>query len=545
MSVPVPLEISHWPKDESVPLIDHTVGSLLAERSGTHADTVAIVGMAHGSGEERRITYRELYREARGAAAGLLRLAEPGEHVALWAPNVIEWPIIQYGAALAGLVLVALNPGLRQDELAYILENSDAVVLLHADRNRDEDLGPAAAAMPAVCPGLRHVVSLSERERWTAAPDGLPDPAELRPEAPVMLQYTSGTTARPKGVLLSNRSLVNVAKLTLDTAEVPEGVVAVSPLPTFHTAGCVISTLGPLWLGGTMVLVGQFQPDAVLDLIEREGARLLFGVPTVLIAVLEAARRGGGRAPRLDTVLVGAANVPGPVIEAAKEVFGASVHNLFGQTELAPVLSMTRRNDPGEDVVSTVGRPVPQVECKIVDPATGEVQPLGVAGEICARGYQQLMEYYRDPVNTAQTVDAGGWVHTGDLGAMDARGVITLTGRLRDLIIRGGENIAPAEIESCLAAHDAVLDAVVLGVPDERLGEKVAAVVRLRDETADPREAEESLLAHCRQRLARYKVPQRWFFVTEFPMTASGKIPKFVLRDSIVEGDLIQEGKVS
>ncbi|MFF0449926.1 class I adenylate-forming enzyme family protein [Streptomyces sp. NPDC004609] len=530
------IEQSLWSRDESVPLTDHTVGSLLEERARELPSSPALIGTAHGTGAERRLTYAELYAEARRVAHALLRDARPGDFVAVWAPNVVEWPVIQYGAALAGVTLVALNPVLRPHDLAYALNHSRATVLLHADRSREYDLAAAVASVRADCPRLRHVISLSRWDGWLDGtdPDGALAPVD--PDAPAMLQYTSGTTGLPKGVLLRHRSLVNVAKLTLETAEVAPGSMCVNPLPMFHTAGCVISTLGPLWLGGCVALVERFEPGGVLELMRREGADVLFYVPMILGALLEAARTSDEPAPALRTAMGGAANVPRVMIEGAERTFGATVHNLFGQTELAPVLTMTRRSDSHDDLVLTVGRPLPQVDCKIVDPESGAVQPLGVPGEICARGYQQLLEYLHDPETTAATVDADGWVHTGDLGAMDERGVITLTGRLKDLIIRGGENIAPAEIESCLVEHDSVLEAAIVGVPDEKWGETVGVAVRLREAAAPGVRA--ALEAHCRAALSPYKVPQHWFHVPELPITPSGKVQRFKLLEAITEGRL-------
>lgn len=532
----VPLSTSLWVRDESVQLSDHTVGSLLAQRAHEHPDSLALLGTPHGAGAQRRLTYRELYGEAVRVARALLRLASPGEFVALWAPNVVEWPIIQYGAALAGVRLVALNPVLRASELAYALNHSESVVLVHADRSRDYDLAAVVASVRNDCRKLRHVISLSDWATWLESGDEGRSLPACDPEAPVMLQYTSGTSGRPKGVLLRHRSLVNVAKLTLETAEVGSGAVAVNPLPMFHTAGCVIGTLGPLWLGGCVVLVEQFAAAAVLDLIRDERADVLFYVPTVLGALLEVACASAEPAPQLQTVMGGAANVPRAMIEASESVFGASVHNLFGQTELSPVLSMTRRADSHDDLVRTVGRALPQVDCKIVDPVTGETQPLGISGEICARGYQQLVEYLHDRDATAQAVDAEGWVHTGDLGCMDDRGMIAVTGRLKELIIRGGENIAPSEIESCLMEHHAVLEAAVIGIPDEKWGEAVGAVVRLRTSPAPG--FRDELEAHCRARLAPFKVPQHWLFADALPMTPTGKVQKFKLMESVVQGSL-------
>jgi acyl-CoA synthetase (AMP-forming)/AMP-acid ligase II len=277
-----------------------------------------------------------------------------------------------------------------------------------------------------------------------------------------------------------------------------------------------------------MVLLPQFTPAAALAAIHDEGITVHMAVPTVLGAVLQAARTSETPPPHLDRVLVGGANVPGVMIEAVEQVFGASVHNLFGQTELAPVLTVTRRGDTREDQVHSVGRPLAQVEVKIVDPATGDIAPLGTSGEICARGYQQLVGYHDDAAATAAAVDTDGWLHMGDLGAMDERGVLTVTGRLKEIIIRGGENIAPASIENVLVQHPAVLDAAVVGLPDDTWGEVVAAAVRLRAPLDDP---QGELISWCRERIAPYKVPVRLEVVDAYPLTPSGKVQKFRLRD--------------
>jgi len=457
--------------DTSVGLVDHTVCSLLVERAAEHADRTALVGTRHGDGAEVRLTYAELLSEARHVATAISRMAEPGSYVALWAPNVVEWPVIQHGAAIAGVTLVALNPVLRLPELEYAVGHSGSTVLLHADVSRDYNMASVARQLGERLPSLR-LVSLGDRSSWRAdeIDDAVVAAAPSDPQAPVMLQYTSGTTGNPKGVLLRHRSLVNVAKLTMEYVGITPGEITVNPLPMFHTAACVIGTLGPLWIGGTQVLIEQFAPGPVLEKMRRENVRVLFFVPAVLGALLEAQRNDDTPAPRLDVALGGAAPVPASMIESAEKVFGASVVNVFGQTELAPVLTATRPGDSREDKLGTVGHPLPQVDVKIVD-AAGRVCAPGETGEICARGYQQLIEYLNDPDSTSAAVDDEGFVHTGDLGSMDERGYITLTGRLKDLIIRGGENIAPAEIENCLAAHPSVLEASVVGLPDSRMGE--------------------------------------------------------------------------
>lgn len=535
VKLPACLEWSYLSADTSTALEDCTVGGLLAERARTHGDVTALVGHRHDDGQELRLTYRELFDEASRVATALARLATPGDYVALWAPNIVEWPIIQYGAALAGVILVALNPALRPAELVYALRHSRARLLIHADRNRNHD---TAAAVSEIDTLEVRIVSLSSRTEWRSdsADAGVVSGAPADPEQPVMLQYTSGTTGTPKGVLLRHRSLVNVAKLTMEAAGISAASVAVNPLPMFHTAACVIATLGPLWIGGTQVLIDRFKPTAVLDAIRREEAEVLFFVPTMLTALIAAQRDSSTPAPRLSTCLGGASTISAELIEAAESIFGASVVKVFGQTELSPVLTATRPGDDRDDQLRTVGRPLPQVDCKVVEPTTGVVVPVGHPGEICARGYQQMVGYLHDPAATAATVDADGFVHTGDLGVMDERGYLTLTGRLKELIIRGGENISPVEVEACLAELDMVEEACAFGLPDERLGEVVAVVVVGCGPL--PNDVATQLHAHARKHLTPHKVPQRWFVASDLPRTATGKVRKFALADLIAQGTL-------
>jgi fatty-acyl-CoA synthase len=520
--------------DTRTPLVDMTVGALLAQRAATHPDREALIGVRHGSGETVRLSYRELFDEALRVAGALAQLTQPGDFVALWAPNVIEWPIVQYGAALAGVVLVPLNPALRDDELHYALTYSAADVLLHTDVNRDYPMAEVARRVTARIPGLQRI-SLSQR--WCAdAPDNalLAVRAPTDPAAVVILQYTSGTTGRPKGVVLNHRSLVNVAKLTMQAVGIVDGQRFLNPLPMFHTAGCVISTLGPLWAAGTVVLVDRFVPASVLDALRSERVDVLFYVPAMLSALVEAQHNVDVPAPRLRIVMGGASTVSAGLIDATERCFGGMVINLFGQTELAPVLSLTRPRDSAADRLHTVGQPLPHVDCKIVD-AAGHVVDVGVEGEICARGYQQFVEYLNDPQATAAALDADGFVRTGDLGMMDERGYLTVTGRVKELIIRGGENISPVEIEAMILQHQAVSQAVAVGLPDERLGEIVAAVI-LTPAPAD--DLKDQLVADLTARTAAYKVPARWFLADAIPVTPTGKTQRFALRDAILRGEL-------
>jgi len=294
---------AHRPADDTAELVDLTVGQLLAQRAESHGGQTALVGVRH-DGSPARLTYAQLYDEAARVAAALSALTERGSYVALWAPNVLEWAVIQYGAALAGMVLVALNPALRAEELEYALTHSRASVLLHADTNREDDL---TGVVVSVAPGLPNLecISLSERDRWQAAEasTAVLDAAPTDPDEAVMLQYTSGTTGRPKGVLLKHRSLVNVAKLTLEAVEVEHGSVCLNPLPMFHTAGCVIATLGPLWIGGTVVLVERFRPALVLEALRSEHVSVLFYVPAILGALLECQRSAPTPPPTVKVIM--------------------------------------------------------------------------------------------------------------------------------------------------------------------------------------------------------------------------------------------------
>ncbi|MEV4439420.1 AMP-binding protein [Streptomyces sp. NPDC049577] len=529
-----PLDVSSRPADTSVPLSPLTVGALLRKAAAEHADAVALVGVPEAAGPRRRWTYAQLLAEAESVAAGIRERVPLGGRVAIWAPNVPEWPVFAYAAALAGVTLVTLNPTLRAGELRHALGSSGAQMLVHAERSRAYDMAEVVRAVAPGLPGLRHVVPLGAWESLKG--DGpLPSEREITDAGvPAQLQFTSGTTGTPKAVLLSHRAVVNVARLTFEGLGVREGTTVVCPLPMFHTAGCVISCLGPLWTGGTFTLLERFTPAQLLDVLRESPGALLTSVPTVLGALVDAAA-GVAEPPVLSAVLTGAAPVRAQLITETEERFSTTVFNLYGQTELASVLTLTRPDDSAEQKTSTVGRPLPQVEVKITDPDTGEVVPLGVKGEICARGYQQMLAYHGDPGATARKVDADGWLHTGDLGSMDASGTVRIDGRLNDIIIRGGENISPAAIEEFLSTVPGVREAVVVGVPDENWGEIVAAVLQPAA-GAGPVPDVADIVARCKENLSPHKVPARWYLAGDFPLTASGKIQKFRVRELVAEG---------
>jgi fatty-acyl-CoA synthase len=328
---------------------------------------------------------------------------------------------------------------------------------------------------------------------------------------------------------------VNNARFTADRLQVPDGAAWLNPMPLFHTGGCVLAVLGAIWARATHIPI-NFDPGRALELVEAEAVQVMGGVPTMLIALLEHPDFASRDTSSLKSVLSGGATVPAELVRKVETALGVRFGIVFGQTEASPVITQTLLDDSPEDKAETIGQPHPQQEVKVIDPATGEIVPIGTMGEICSRGYNTMLGYLEMPEATAATIDAEGWLHTGDLGTMDERGYLRIEGRLKDMVIRGGENLYPREIEELLFSHPAVADVAVLGVPDERWGEELAAVVRRAPGHEGVTDAE--LRAFVRERLSPQKAPRRWAFVDELPLTPSGKIQKFVLRDRFTSGEL-------
>ena len=377
-------------------------------------------------------------------------------------------------------------------------------------------------------PALREVISFARWEAFCAqaAPDrALP---AVSPDAPAQIQYTSGTTGFPKGAVLHHRGIVNNARLYTARLGLGRGNVSLSAMPLFHTAGCAMSVLGAVVTRGTLILPPYFDPGLMLELIAAERPQTLLGVPTMLIGMLDHPGFRPGRHGIGTAVVTGGAVVPPALVGRVEAAFGAPLSIVFAQTEASPVITQTSPQDTAEDRARTLGRPLPQAEVKITDPASGQTVAPGVIGELCTRGYHVMTGYFWDPEKTAAAIDADGWLHTGDLASMDERGYCQIGGRLKDMIIRGGENIYPREIEQVLFEHPTVADVAVVGVPDATWGEQVAAFVRpAPGQKADPDE----LFAYCREHLAPHKTPRYWTVLEEFPQTPSGKIQKFVLRE--------------
>ncbi len=511
-----------------------TMGDLLRDAAREVPDRVALITGVPDRTARRQWTYAQLLAEAERAANALAATFAPGERVAVWAPNIPEWVITEFGAAMAGVVLVTVNPSFRAAEVAYVLNQSQSSGILVPPEFRGNPMLATVEAVQSECPSLRTIIRFDEWDDFLASGDAagaaLPD---VGPDDAVMIQYTSGTTGFPKGALLRHVGLVNNGAHVADRLGVTEGCVWVTTMPLFHTGGCVLCVLGSVAKRATQVLVEAFDPGLVLELFETYRANAMMGVPTMLIAMLEHPDFSGRDLSSIQVICSGGSTVPAPLVRRLEDELGAPFTIVFGQTECSPVATMTRPEDSTEDKAGTIGLPMPNVEVKIIDPLSGDTVKPGEVGELCTRGYHVMLGYFHDPEATAAAVDDEGWLHTGDLCSMDDRGYCRVEGRLKDMIIRGGENIYPRELEELLYRHPSVGEVAVVGLPDDRWGEVVGAFVRAAPgQTVD----KEALFAYCREQLSAQKTPSVWLAVDAFPLTGSGKIQKYLLREQWEKG---------
>jgi fatty-acyl-CoA synthase len=532
---------------ERAPLLDETIGVNLARTVAAAGDAEALVSRHQGL----RLTYRELWAEVDRAARGLLALGIAArDRVGIWSPNCAEWTVLQYATARVGAILVNVNPAYRPQELAYALRHSGVRLLVTAERFKTSHYLEMLASVRTDLPALEQVVTIAGQRadgpddlEWsellaagdTLAPDAVADrEATLGPHDPINIQYTSGTTGNPKGATLTHHNVLNNAAAMASVLGYTSADRVCIPVPLYHCFGMGIGNLGCTTSGATMVYPSPtFEPLATLQTVAEERCTSLYGVPTMWIAQLEHPRFDEFDLTSLRTGVMAGSPCPVEVMKRAVETMHArEVCIAYGMTETAPVSFITRRDDDLDRRVTTVGRVLPNVDAKVVDPATGETVPRGAAGEICTRGYIVMQGYWDDPEATAAAVDAEGWMHTGDLGVMDDAGYVNIVGRSKDMVIRGGENLYPREIEETLFEHPAVASAQVIGVPDELMGEELMAWVQLRD-GAVATDAE--LRAFCRERLAHFKVPRYWKFVDSFPMTVTGKVQKFRMRELAID----------
>jgi fatty-acyl-CoA synthase len=517
------------------PVRDITIGQLLVEAAEVVPDRIALITGIPDATARRQWTYAELLADAERAARALRARFEPGERVAVWAPNVPEWMILEFGCAMAGLILVTVNPGFRAHELEYVLNQSRSAGLFVMRDFRGNPMLATAEEVHPDCPELREIIPFDDWDEFMVGAEGFDgEIVEPDPMDPVMIQYTSGTTGFPKGALLHHRGLVNNGTHTADRMGIREGCVWITTMPLFHTGGCVCCVLGSVSKRATQILIEAFDPGLVLEMFDEYGGSAMLGVPTMLVAMLEHPSFADTDLSNIEGVVSGGSTVPGPLVERFEQELGAPFTIVFGQIECSPVASMSSPSDTIADKAGTIGSPMPGAEVKIIDPETGETAPVGTVGEYCTRGYHVMHGYYEMSEATAEAIDDGGWLHTGDLCAMDERGCCAVEGRPKVMIIRGGENIYPRELEELLFSHDAVGEVAVVGLPDDKWGETVAAFVRPAPGGAVDKDL---LFSYLREHLAPHKTPKQWFEVDDFPLTGSGKIQKFKLREQWVAGD--------
>ncbi len=498
------LSESYHPAGQSDEVRQTTVGGILREAARAAPEVTALIGGHPDPAGRRSWSYGELLADAERCAGALLARFEPGERVAVWAPNIPEWEVLEFGAALAGMILVTVNPAYKPGELAYVLEQSGSSGIFLTPEFRGNPMAEALQTVRDRLPRLREAIEFTAFEDFLSTGSAAQELPDVQPGDPVQIQYTSGTTGFPKGALLHHRGLTNNARLTLGAFGMTEGEVYVNPFPLFHTAGCGLGALGCVSHRLTHLPVLAFEPGLMLDLAEQHRATLLAGVPTVLIALTEHPTFARRDLSCVRGVVSGGALVAPNLVKQIEDRLDVRFSIVYGQTESSPVITQSLSSDGAEERYGTVGRPLPQTEVKIVDPLDGSTVPCGEVGELCTRGYHVMLGYYEMPEASAEAIDPDGWLHTGDLASMDSRGYCRIEGRLKDMIIRGGENIFPREIEQRLFTHEAVGDAAVVGIPDERWGEQVCAFVRAAP-GATLNRAE--LDAHVRAELAPYKAP--------------------------------------
>ncbi|MFC5542422.1 MAG: AMP-binding protein [Bacilli bacterium] len=534
-------------------LVYKTIGQLLEEQAEKYPNKEAVVY----SDRNLRLTYQEFNAWSDQVAKALMALGiQKGDHIAVWTTNVPEWVALQFATGKMGAPLVTVNTNYRTAELEYLLKQSDSQTLILIEQYKDhrfiDTVYEICPELKTCKPGelkskrlpmLKNVIIISEKQfdgvyNWNDViklAEQVSDEeldkrkAALHYDDVINLQYTSGTTGFPKGVMLTHYNIVNNAINIAECMKLTHEDRLCIPVPFFHCFGCVIGTMAIVSAGGTMVPIQEYNPVEVLKTVEKEKCTALHGVPTMFISELNLPNFDEFDLSTLRTGVMAGSNCPEELMKSVIQKMNMKdITICYGQTESSPVITQTRTDDPFELKVGSVGRALPNVEVKIIDPTTGKEVPPNTQGELCTRGYHVMKGYYKNPEATSEAIDEDNWLHTGDLATMDENGYVRITGRLKDMIIRGGENIYPREIEEFLYKNPKIYDVQIVGVPDEKYGEEVAAFIILKQgETATAEEIRE----FCEGKISKHKIPRYIFFVDQYPMTASGKIQKFKLRE--------------
>ncbi|MFE3635664.1 AMP-binding protein [Streptomyces sp. NPDC059168] len=530
-------ELSYTHGTGHTALLGDTIGANLDRAVAAWPEREALVDVASG----RRWTYAGFAADVDRLACALLASGiAKGDRVGIWAVNCAEWVLVQYATARVGAVMVNINPAYRTHEVQYVLEQAGISLLFATVRHRTSDYRAMVEEVRGRCPRLRETVYIGDPgwEAFTERGSDVPRAelrareAELSCDDPINIQYTSGTTGFPKGATLSHHNILNNGYFVGELVAYTEQDRICIPVPFYHCFGMVMGNLAATSHGACMVVPApSFDPEATLEAVQRERCTSLYGVPTMFIAELNLPGFAGYDLSSLRTGIMAGSPCPVEVMKrVVAEMHMAEVSICYGMTETSPVSLQTRVEDDLEHRTATVGRVLPHLEVKVVDPVSGVTRPRGTAGELCTRGYSVMLGYWDEPGKTAEAIDAGRWMHTGDLAVMREDGYVEIVGRIKDMIIRGGENVYPREIEEFLHAHPGIRDVQVVGVPDEKYGEEVLACVIPLD-PADPLTLED-LRAFCRDRLAHYKIPSRLQILETFPMTVSGKVRKVELRQA-------------
>ena len=534
----MPAALSYSSGESATPLLGDTIGGNFDATVRAFGDREALVDRSAG----RRWTYAELAADVDALALGLLEMGiAKGDRVGIWAPNCAEWTLTQYATAKIGAILVNINPAYRARELEFVLNQSGSTLLVAAEKLKTSDYAGMIAEVRPRCPELKSVVLLGSPQ-WQAVLEtgrrldrGALDAIELDTDDPINIQYTSGTTGFPKGATLSHHNILNNGFFVGELCNYTEADRICIPVPFYHCFGMVMGNLAATSHGACMVIPAPtFDPVATLQAVQAERCTSLYGVPTMFIAELSTPDFADYDLSSLRTGIMAGSPCPVEVMKQVIEQMSMTeVSICYGMTETSPVSTQTRADDSLDRRVSTVGRVGPHLEVKVIAPETGRTVPRGTPGELCTRGYSVMLGYWGQPDKTAEAVDAAHWMHTGDLAIMDADGYLAITGRIKDMVIRGGENVYPREIEEFLYTHPDILDAQVIGVPDARYGEELMVWVRLR--AGAPALTAESLREFCAGQLAHYKIPRYVHIADEFPMTVTGKVRKVEMRERSVE----------
>ena len=519
-----------------VPLLGQTIFEDFRRTAARNGPRDALVVRS----QDKRFSWAELLEQVRLCARGLMaRGVQKGDRVGVWSPNRYEWVVLQYATAAMGAILVNVNPAYKTSELEYVVKQSGMSLLIHAKQFRQSDFHGMVQQIRPKCPELREVIQLEDGwEALLAGAREIGEPqlqqreSQLDPDDAINIQYTSGTTGFPKGATLSHNNILNNGYFIGETLKFTADDRVCIPVPFYHCFGMVLGNLACTTHGACMVIPGEaFDPLLVLETVQAEKCTALYGVPTMFIGVLDHPRFDEFAKDTLRTGIMAGSPCPVEVMKRVQsQLHMPEVTICYGMTETSPVSTQSATDDPFDKRVSTVGRVHPHVEVKIVNPETGRTVDRGMPGELCTRGYLVMLGYWNNEAETKKAIDGSRWMHTGDLATMDEGGYVNIVGRIKDMIIRGGENVYPREVEEFLYTHPAVSDVQVIGVPSEKYGEEVMAWVKVKAPVT-----EKELDAYCRGKIATFKIPRFWKFVEGFPMTVTGKIQKFRMREMAVE----------